>query len=330
MLRFFNSSYLSRLVALILIAVVFWLPSILLQYSALKPDYFSPLFTLYLNLFDSYGFIHPYLSLLFVLATALIVNYIAAGFGFSIRTSYRAAFIYILFSAGLTDFTRMSPMIFINFMLALYTLWLMRLPAVKDAMVSAVNGGFIIGLMSLFYLPAMWLLVVQIIALMINRITRFKAYLATLISFLLPFVYLFTYYYLTGTLQENIEVILSQIFHLKVLFLFPGDAISNIILGAFLVMVVIGLFRAYSNLYRRKIARRRNTMTIIYMLLVLFFVILFCSKTYRPVMLLLVPGTLAVSDYLRYIKRVKLADVVFAVLFFLVLFNQYFQLYYAA
>ena len=71
-------------------------------------------------------------------------------------------------------------------------------------------------------------------------------------------------------------------------------------------------------------------MTIIYMLLVLFCVILFCSKTYRPVMLLLVPGTLAISDYLRYIKRVKLAEVVFLILFLMVLFNQCFQLYYAA
>ncbi len=330
MLRFFDSAYISRAVALFVLAILFFMPSFLLHYSVLQPDYFSPLFSLYLTLFGSTEFIHSFVSFLLTVVTALSVNWVATEFGFSKRTSYRAAFIYILFSAALPDFIRMSPMVFINFILVFYTLLLMRLPSVKNPVVLAFNGGLLIGITALFYMPAMWLLVVQLIAMRINRITKVKAYLSSFMGFFLPFLYLFVYYYLTDDLTGKLTLISSRMFAFRWLFLLPKDTIPDTLIGTFLVMVAIGLFRAYSNLYRRKISKRRNMMTLMYMVLVLFFVVVFCSDTYRPVMLLLVPGTIVISNYLRYIKREKLAEAVFLVLFVLVLFNQYFQLYYAA
>ena len=115
LLRYFNFSYPSRLVSLLLLAAFLWLPSLIMPVTLSNPQWISPLFQLYLYLPIHAMWVSVVIAFLINLITALTVNSLAVHFGLSEKTSYLSAFLYLLFSSALPGTTQMSPFLLINF-----------------------------------------------------------------------------------------------------------------------------------------------------------------------------------------------------------------------
>ncbi len=328
-LRFFKAPYLSRLFIALLLAVILWLPVIFIPENLLIPHFFSPFYKFYMTISTENRWIQIIIAFIINVLTALIVNFIATEFGLSEKRSYVSLFLYILFSAALPQFTKMNPLIFINLLLSLYLYFLFRIATTKNTILLSFNGGLLIGIMTLVFVPMIFLLVVQFIGLMLNRINKIRAYLTTVLGLLIPFIYLFTYYFWIDTVSQkgadflqNLSVHWPAAIHVNIF--------STIIIFIIIVLIVSAIWKEYINLFKRKISKRRNTSITLYMLLILLFVFLFYSTGINFIVLLFVPAAIITNDYLRFVKRKKIAEIIVLILVVLELFNQYFILYNAS
>jgi len=193
LLRYFNFSYPSRLVSVLLLAAFLWLPSLIMPVTLSNPQWISPLFELYLSLPIHAMWVNVAIAFLINSITALTVNSLAVHFGLSKKSSYLTAFLYLLFSSALPETTQMSPFLLINFFLSIYLLNVFRLSSDKKDIPLSFNGAFIIGLTTLLFPPMAFLLIAHFIILRFNRVNNIRAYFGAVIGWLLPFVYLFTY-----------------------------------------------------------------------------------------------------------------------------------------
>lgn len=329
LLRYFNHSYPSRLLSVLLLAGFLWLPSFIMPLTLSNPPWISPLFKLYLSIPIHAMWVNVAFAFLINSITAFIVNSLAVNFGLSKKSSYLTAFLYFLFSAAFPENTEMSPFLLINFFLSIYLLNMFRLSFDKNDTLLSFNGAFIIGLITLLFPPTAFLLIAHFLILRFNRINNIRAYFGAFVGWLLPFVYLFTYYFWKDSVQTMWPVYLDS-FKLRFALVFSDDVFSNILLGILAVFIVAAGWREYANLYRRKISKRRNIGSILALLFVLAFIYLFCATGTELFVLFSVPAALILNDYFRFVKRMKLAEIAILVLLLITLFNQYFYWYYAS
>ena len=329
LLRYFNFSYPSRLVSVLLLAAFLWLPSLIMPVTLSNPQWISPLFELYLSLPIHAMWVNVAIAFLINSITALTVNSLAVHFGLSKKSSYLTAFLYLLFSSALPETTQMSPFLLINFFLSIYLLNVFRLSSDKKDIPLSFNGAFIIGLTTLLFPPMAFLLIAHFIILRFNRVNNIRAYFGAVIGWLLPFVYLFTYYFWKDSARVMWSIYLDS-FKLRFALIYPDDVLSDILLGVMAVFIVAAGWREYLNLYRRKISKRRNIGSMLTLLFVLAFIYLFYATETELFVLFSVPVAIILNDYFRFVKRMKLAEIAILVLFFITMFNQYFYWYYAS
>ena len=326
LLRFFNSAYLSRFLFALVIAVVIWFPSFVVPVKPVMPQWQAPLYSLYLAIPVKFVWFDTLTAFLLTLATGLVINALAVNFGLSGKTSYVSFFLYLLFASSLHRFTRMLPVIFINFLLALFLFNLFGTAQAGNNRIKSFNGGLLVGLMTLFYPPMIILLAVRFLGLVSHRINDLRSFLSVLLGVVTPFLYLFAYAFWTDGLQEVADNCL-HISNAGFSVVMPSDIISISVLVLILILFVSALFTGYKNLYRRKILKRRNVSIIIYLSVFLAVIYLFLSDDLQFFALLFVPAAVAVNDYLRFVKRKKLSEIAIFVLLVLVLIDHYLYLY---
>ncbi len=326
LLRFFNSANLSRLFAAFLIAILFWIPGFYFSSSLIITPWNAPLYDLYLLIPIKIVWINTTIAFLLNFVTALVVNSLASTFGLSDNSSYRPAFLYLLLSAMLPEFTRMNPFIMLNFLLALYFFNVLKISVSPNPIFISFNGGFILGLATLFYPPFIFLLLPHCIILIINRINHWRSYTASILGAILPFIYLFSYYFWVDQLVGQTENILKDL-KPKFTLLYPHDTLSLILFVAVALLLLISSFNIYTNLNKRKINKRKNIGVILYLLFFMLFIYLFYAKNVSEVMALAVPSALIIGDYVRHIKKMKWIELFVMLLVVLIIINNFIRLY---
>ncbi len=327
LLRYFNSAYLSRILFALIIAVIIWVPSFIAPVKPVIPRWYAPLYDLYLAIPVNFLWIHTVTAFFLSVFTGLIINALAINFGLSDKTSYVSFFLYLLFASSMPRFTGMLPVVFINFFLSLFLLNLFGTAQSENNRIKAFNGGLLVGVMSLFYPPMVILLAVRFLGLVSHRINDLRPYLSAVLGTLTPVAYLFTYAFWNDSLPAVIESYKQLFAHIKFSFVLPADIVSVAVFVLISVLFVSALFTEYKNLFRRKILKRRNITIVLYLTLFLAAIYVLFSSDTQFIALLFVPAAVVVNDYLRFVKKRKLAEITVFVLLVLILINQYLFLY---
>ena len=220
---------------------------------------------------------------------------------------------YVILNGGVFILFSLNPIIISNTFI-ITILWLFfKLYSLNNAKTLLFNIGLLLGISVLIYAPLFCLFPLIWIVLSYIRTPNFRDFFVSLLGFLLPFVYLVAYLYLTNQLYDSNYI--DWIYYPAI---FPVQVLSKpsvYFIVVLLGFVVLAFFSTYFQLGRDVIKDRK--LFIVFILLALFFIVTFVfnSNDYNSLYILLtIPFSVFLANYFNKLKKEWLAEVFFTII----------------
>ncbi len=320
-IRFFKASYLSRLLALILLILVLWLPEMIFLTGNVSSGQTS---FLTLN-----PWIQQLLSIILFFLTVLLINQVATKHRLTDRNSYLTAFFFILIGSTSGFLTQMSPFLLATFFFAFFYQKIFDFQNSTKLITSTFNAGIFLGLASLFFPPAVLLVLFAWFALLVYQADQWRAYVTVVLGILMPWFFVFSGYFWFNKLPEALSGFV-QYFHFREI---VNPFTGNLDLMMFLLValiILIGAFSILDSLSSFNISRRQHASVSLWGLLFSLLIVFLSTAPVQALMLTALPASLVIGIFFSQMRRLKWANL-FVLLWILFIFiNHLLPLFYAA
>jgi hypothetical protein len=196
-----------------------------------------PLYSLILVLFEEQALIGKILTLCLVIFNALWISKMNTKYIILQQRTYLPAIIYLLLVSSYLPLQQLNPVVFASILLV-FSIDIMFDAYKKEGLaLEFFMAALFISLASMFYARAAFLMLVVWTGLILLRNIQWREWIFTLLGFATPYVFLFSWYYLSGQdLADNWEKIRFNFVHDR------GTEYLNIyyiIFYAYLLLVVL-------------------------------------------------------------------------------------------
>lgn len=326
MLKFFRHSYIAQLVVIVLLLVTLWIPAFVTQFhdtAVGTPT--TPLYNLIAGLFDSSSSAMTVLTFVAFGLYVLFFNSMLSVNQLITRNSSIGAFVFVLSMCCVQIKDDYYPFLLASvfIMMAIQTIYLIYQVAKPESYL--MNSGLFVAIASMFYYPAIILIVWVLLSLTIMDIREFKHYMITVLGFIMPYFFLFVIFYFNHSLVENFEVYSLAFNDLG----FEKLGLSTMeMLALLLVFVFMGLslMMIRSGDADNSVATRKKVNVTLW-LFGFGFMMLFMQKPVVCNGLIFMVLAIMVSIALCCVKKSKIIDIALIVLMLAIIANQYLPLF---
>lgn len=188
-----------------IIALVLWSDAFFMYNSvSLSSKNAAPLYYWIAVFFDQHRFWSVFLGFFFMIIQAYMFNKVITDRGLVDRTSQLPALFYIVLMSNSFSLMGLHPIWFANFFLIICLDKIFDVFDEDNVFLEVFNVGFLISLASLFYIPALWFILLIISSLFIYYLVNIRGILASGIGFLTPYFFLGLYYFWFDQLDEKV------------------------------------------------------------------------------------------------------------------------------
>lgn len=291
------------IVIIILIIIIIWPTSFNTNFQVSPPVVASPLYAYLISLVGHSPIIIILLSVIIVAIEAFLINHILIENELIPRNSTIAAFLFIILSGLFIDFINLNPVLIANLFI-ISAIWLfMRIYNLADAYPIILNIGTLIGIASLFYFPSIIFLILIWIGFIIYRIIKWREWIISIIGFIIPYIFLISYYFGVNQLNTRLEEYINclQIINFNSFSPSPFAFVTGIIIGVLFLFSFLKLLLAINE---KAIRIRKSTSFLIWYMLSSIILFLF-SKNYAllGVFMILTPLSIIISIFVNNIKK---------------------------
>ena len=199
-LRFLQGGRPVHFIILLIFAGLFWMKYLILPQPVEMhfEEAPMPLFRLATGLFPSGGYLSKLIALSLLVINALLLSRLNVKFILLKRRSYLPSFIFLLVVSSYLPLQQLNPAVFASIFMV-FAIEAMLGTFKKDGLAyEYFLAAFLVSIGSLFYARGAFLMFVVWIGLSLLRNIRWREWVFTLVGFLLPYLFLFSWYYLTG------------------------------------------------------------------------------------------------------------------------------------
>ena len=326
MLKFFKHNYIAQLIVIVLLLVALWIPAFVRHVSDIAvgtPT--TPLYNVFANLFGSSSLAMTILAFIVLGTSVFFFNSMMTVNQLVTRNSSIGAFVFLLCMSFVPIQDEFYPFLLASpfIMMVMQTVYLIY--QVEKPEPYLMNAGFFLAMASMFYFPAILLIIWVLLAMIIVDISDVKHYLIPVLGFIFPYFILFVCFYFNDTLVENVRnysLAFNELGFEKL-----GIGIYEIIVLA-LVFVLFGLsfMRIKSDSADNSLSTRKKVGVTIW-LFVFSFMMLFMQKPVLCNGLIFMVLSVFISMALCYVRKTKIIDIVIIVMLLAVIANQYLPLF---
>ncbi len=327
MIRFFQSAFPSRLLALFLLALALWFPS----FFRIEPVHAYRGYNLYSDLIQLIPAIWEQKLIAFILffVSALILNSIGTKTGLTLKNSHLAAFIFIVVAASTPFLTKMSPFLLANFVFILFLQSLFRLQNSGNPISGAFNAGLILGVSALIFPVLLFLFVFIWFALIVYRIGKWRPYAVGLLGTFFPYFILIAVFYLIDKPIHPFSNLFND-FSSHPGYLVFNSIYTDVVVGLLSFWVLLAAVQMASAISNRSIYVRQHILVNIWSLSFVVLILLFFNSYLETTVLLTGPASLMLAAFLSQLNSHKWANRILGLFIVLIFINQIFPLLYAA
>jgi hypothetical protein len=199
-LKFLQGGRPVQFIVLLVFAVLFWLKYFIFP----QPVQMSfeespmPLFQLVSWLFEGKEFLSKTIALSLLVINALLLSRLNMKFIVLKSRTYLPSFIFLLVVSSFLPLQRLNPVVFASIFM-LFAIEAIFGTFKKEGLAyEYFLASFLVSTGSLFYARGAYLMLIIWIGLSLFRNIRWREWIFTIIGFLLPYLFLFSWYYLTG------------------------------------------------------------------------------------------------------------------------------------
>lgn len=232
------------------------------------------------------------------------------------------ALIYILISSFFPQYQQLNPAIFGAIFLMLAIRRIMDGYRIAGTAYNFFDAAVFISIGSLFYANLIWFFLLVIIGIAILRTGNFKEIVISVIGLITPYFLIFGFYYITGKdLNDLYTLIKYNLFSQTGNYIFTGLTIASVLYAGLIALVsILYLLKSMNS---KKIKSRKT-----FYLLIWSFIVSLSAYFFLPavsveiVWIAGIPLSYFLTHYFVFVKRKLIPEILFTVLFILILFIQ--------
>ena len=220
--------------------------------------------------------------------------------------------------AGLTLYPALAATIlFLPLLHILFGLYLQ-----EDTLKEYLSAGMLAGISMMIYMQSLILLPIVLISLVIYRNSDWRSWTSALAGFVIPFLYLLTYYFWTDSLSEAIGEwgrFFSGLFTFH-----PGGDLFNMFIfgGIFLFFILPAVFRTILRMNTHRISLRRLLSLTIWTL-VLTVAVFFTKGDHYLHTFMWLPAVVIITQNIAWMKKYFLQEILFLLLVLSVAYHNF-------
>lgn len=323
-LKILKSNQPFNFILFVIIGVLFWLNGFIKP--QLYPFYIAENRNLLYKPIDlilsSSPFYSALLSLVLVILFAFIIQFINGQFAFiRIRTMLPAP-LFILLMGGLTGIHTLHPVYFAVLFLLLAINRLFRIFENPRPHSAVFDAGFFLGIGSLFYFDLILIFPALFLGIFVlQKISKWRLFVINIIGFLLPFIFAFSYAFYTDQFLELLKIFENNL--LTANNHFKSNVPLHIFLGFILLITAFGSIRILQQYDTKKVSTRKYfTVFFLVFLFSMFGFIFVPAVSHEMLVIMAIPVCYLISNYLVFMKSRFWGELIFTLLFGIVLFMQ--------
>ena len=324
MISYFNSGYPVRYLIAFIIACIIWLPSLISPHFIFEQNSVIGFFDLNIEFIRSNSKYFIWVSFIFTALTAVAVNQILKEYDLVNINNTNGLILFVLFASVIPLYTSVNLYVLLNLILILFIQGVLKLSLIENPVSVVFNSSFFLGIASLFFSPLIFLIIIIWIALIMNMHTDIRNFIISIIGLLLPYLFVFTWFFWNDTLIENWNQIIVQLsnYHLNIQN-WKLNVFDIVMLLFPLILIIFSVLKVINKLGEKSNYTRRNTLLILYFLALLMIIIILFSGSPLTLLLLALPATIIVSVALNTIERFKRLNVFFIIFVSLIILYHY-------
>ena len=324
MLNFFKHSYLAQHLAIVMMALVLWMPAFITKSAFIPGESTTPLYNVIVSILDFSPLLLNILAFAVYLVSVFLFNSVLSANRLVTKNNTVGALSFVLMMCCSPSLHSCYPFIFACpfILMAMHTLFLIYQTDNPENYM--MNIGYFIAIASLFYYPSVFLVLWVMIAFIILGFRELRYMLIPLTGFLLVNGLCVGITFLFGNLDVMVESYSS--FFRNVNFYYDLNGSDGILLIIFSVLFLFSFLRTISNRNSEgSNVRKRVGVTIV---LTVFSIVMFFMHT--PLMnnsLVFMMFAFFYAIALSDIKKTKIANIVTIIVTLIIIANQYLPLF---
>ena len=324
MISYFNSGYPVRYLIVFIIACIIWLPSLISPHFIFEQNSVIGFFDLNNEFMRSNSKYFIWISFIFTVLSAVAINQILKEYDLVNINNTTGLILFVLFASVIPLFTSVNFYVLLNLILILFIQGVLKLSLIENPVSVVFNSSFFLGIASLFFSPLIFLIIIIWIALIMNMHTDIRNFIISIIGLLLPYLFVFTWFFWNDTLIENWNQIIVQLsnYHLNIQN-WKLNVFDLVMLLFPLMLIIFSILKIINKLGEKSNYTRRNTLVILYFLGLLTIIIILFSGSSLALLLLAIPATIIVSIALNAVERFKRLNIFFTIFIFLIILYHY-------
>ncbi len=261
MLNLFRKNMAVQVLLIVVALVLLWLqPLITPPPMTASPDTDGVLYSLLVNWLSGVSRLAVIIAMILVLAEGLLLNILLSDIGLVPQTTLLPTLLYITMMSATA--TTLTPIVPVSAALIGCTYLLMLRGTLLTIPTSRIcSATALIGLCSLFYLPALAILVSYLFVAISFRLYNWRDIVALLLGFLAPYVLLVTVLFMTDGLAEWWSATAASLggFSFHIAATEPLPLIANILLA---LIVAASIFMLWGKLGEHPVMWQKNASTV--------------------------------------------------------------------
>ena len=324
MLSFFRHSYLAQHFAIIMMALVLWMPAFITKSAFIPGESTTPLYNVIVSTFAFSPFLINALAFAVYLICIFLFNSVLSANRLVTKNNTVGAFTFGLMMCCVPQLHSCYPFIFACpfILMAMHTLFLIYQTDNPENYM--MNIGYFIAIASLFYYPSVFLMIWVVISFLILGFREIRYLMIPITGFLLVNGLFVGLAFLFG----NIDVLIDSysIFFRNVNFFYDLNGTDEVLLIIFGVLFLISLLRILSNRASDKGSNIRKRVGVAVILTIFSFVMFFMHTPLMNNSIVFMMFAFFYAMALSDIKKTKIANVITIIVTLIILANQYLPL----
>ena len=322
LIRFFKSSFYQQYLVLIIIAVLLWLRAYTAPCQPHETTDISPLFSLLSGLLPANAVFRLIPALILLLLEAVLLNFILIRHELLPKNSLLGALVFVVLMSQAPYVIGMNPVLGAGIFIIPAFDRIMNTYGKADPTKDVFSAAFLLALASLFYFPAVFILLLLILSFAIFGTFSVRMLFVTLAGIFAVYLYLFVYYFLFDMLEGQYWLYIGWIST------FAGfkpdyDITQYIVWGMIALLTLAAILHSLSHMNEWNIKTRKKVLLIIwFMVLVLSALVYEGGMLHNTFLFLAIPLSVLISIY--YANRKKagtIMELYFMLLLLAILIN---------
>jgi hypothetical protein len=291
------------------LAALLWVPEFMHPKVLVRVASEGVLYSSMSSLFQTYPYVTISLALALVIGLSITLYLIGSVNDILPRENFLPAIVYLFLLSWNSSLSAMNPLLPAGLLIAVSIFTLMRMYGQSEPYRQVFIASALIGLASLFYFPAMYFLIMVWISLVTYRITSWREWIIAFIGFLIPFIYLISWYFWNDEFILILQKIIASVDN-------PGITLRGIenyeivwlVLTVFLLIITLSIV---INLVQDKLIsiRRRSFIMINFVVACSIMILLSGSSLLLVSKLLYMPLAFFIATSLSMMKKSIVLDI---------------------